>query len=422
MMAQPLEEHPLLRCLAAIDAGLDDVADLDPAFLPTGEKARALVAVDRELARLEGLRLQLVAAAEDVAEDRGARSAGVWLAVERREGVPAGVRTQRLAEALDRRPVLLAALRGGEINAAQAGVIAGALDALPADLDPDVVARAEARLLADAGRFGPRELRTLGRRVLEAVAPEMAERAEERLLLAEEQRGRREARLSFRPRGDGVVDVIARVPEQVADRLRVYLDAFTAPRRSALGSPPGAAVGSAVGDVDLLSLPRRRCEAFCALLEHLPAAGLPVHGGTATSVMVMIDLETLRGQVGVAELSTGGRMSATEVRRLACTANILPVVLGGAGEVLDLGHGRRLYSPGQRKALVVRDRHCRTEDCEIPAAWCEAHHVSEPWSTGGRTDLENGLLLCPFHHHRAHDARWRASRLPNGDLRFHRRT
>jgi len=68
-------EHPLLRCLAAIDDRLDDLAPLDPEFLPTQEKERALVAVDRELARLEGLRVQLPASSRDVADQRGARSA-----------------------------------------------------------------------------------------------------------------------------------------------------------------------------------------------------------------------------------------------------------------------------------------------------------------------------------------------------------
>ena len=114
--------------------------------------------------------------------------------------------------------------------------------------------------------------------------------------------------LSFRPRGDGVTDVIARLPDQVADRLRIYLDAFTAPRRRRLGS--------ADSDVDLLPLPRRRGVAFRALLEQVPVEGLPTHGGTPTSVVVMLDCESLRSGARCGRLSTGGRMSATEVRRL----------------------------------------------------------------------------------------------------------
>jgi len=80
-----------------------------------------------------------------------------------------------------------------------------------------------------------------------------------------------------------------------------------------------------------------------------------------------------------------------------------------------------LFSPAQRKAMAIRDRGCRTEGCEIPAAWCEAHHAEQPWSRGGRTDLAHGLLLCSIHHHRAHDQRYDGRRLPNGDMRFTRR-
>ena len=174
--------------------------------------------------------------------------------------------------------------------------------------------------------------------------------------------------------------------------------------------------------MDLLPLPRRRGEAFCALLEHIPAHGLPQHGGTATSVMVMIDLHTLRTGLGLAQTSSGDTITAAEARRLACTAGILPVVLGGTSEILDLGRTRRLFSPAQHKAMAIRDRHCRAEGCDIPAAWCEAHHANKPWSKGGRTNLADGHLLCSLHHHLAHDPRYNTSRLPNGDIRYTRRT
>src|SRR5262245_27206235 len=103
-MSVPMAERPLVRALARVDAALDDVAELDPSFLSTGEKERALVGVQRELARLEGLRLQLVSAAGDVAEEHAARSAGVWLAAETRHDAAQGVRDQRVAELLDRWP------------------------------------------------------------------------------------------------------------------------------------------------------------------------------------------------------------------------------------------------------------------------------------------------------------------------------
>ncbi len=228
--------------------------------------------------------------------------------------------------------------------------------------------------------------------------------------MAEEKRSRAETRLHIRDRGDGSSDIITRVPTPVANRVRTYLDAHTSPRRNPLG------------DVDLLPLPRRRGEAFCALLENLPVDGLPQHGGTATSVMVMLDLDALKADAGWAETSTGDRVTVDEARRLACQAGIIPVVLGGKSEILDLGRARRLFSSAQRKAMALSDRGCTADGCDVPAAWCEAHHHRQPWSKGGKTDLADGKLLCSFHHHRAHDPGWDTFHHPNGSTSFHRRT
>jgi hypothetical protein len=137
---------------------------------------------------------------------------------------------------------------------------------------------------------------------------------------------------------------------------------------------------------------------------------------------VTIDLETLQSRLSGVGLVGEEPISAAHARRLACTAQILPVVLSGKSDVLDLGRARRLFSPAQRKAMAVRDRRCRAENCEIPAAWCEAHHAAKPWNENGRTDLNDGVLLCSFHHHRAHDPAWTAARLPSGDVRYRRRT
>jgi len=57
----------------------------------------------------------------------------------------------------------------------------------------------------------------------------------------------------------------------------------------------------------------------------------------------------------------------------------------------------------------------------VPAEWCDAHHFAKPWAQGGRTDLKDGKLLCPWHHTRSHDDRYLVDELPNGDVRFTRR-
>jgi hypothetical protein len=166
---------------------------------------------------------------------------------------------------------------------------------------------------------------------------------------------------------------------------------------------------------------RLRGLAFCSLLEHADPAQLPQHGSTATTVMITMELDKLRAGLGSATLPDGTALSPGEVRRLACTAGLVPVVLGTGSEILDLGRQTRLFTPAQQRALRLRDQRCRAEGCTIAAAWTEAHHLN-PWAAGGTTDLDNGVLFCAWHHHRAHDDTFRMSKLSNGDYRFHRRT
>jgi hypothetical protein len=238
------------------------------------------------------------------------------------------------------------------------------------------------------------------------VRPDLADQALARRLEAEEASARKQTRLSLRPAGDGTTRITAVVPDPVAHRLKTYLDAFTSPRQGhRRGEGP---------------YPKILGQAFCALLERLDPATLPQHGGRATTIIVTIDLDSLQQDLATGELVGGPALSATEIRRLACTAGLVPMVLGGKGEILDLGREQRLYQPAQVKAMALRDRTCRAAGCDMPASMCEAHHRS-PWATGGRTDLADGLLLCSHHHHRIHDRRYEARHLPDGRIHLTRR-
>ena len=241
----------------------------------------------------------------------------------------------------------------------------------------------------------------------------MAEDAERIALEREEAHAAQATFMTTRRRGDGTTDLRIRVADLVADRLLSYLQAFTSPRRSTAG--PGGDSG------DRRPYDQKLGHAFGAFLESVDPDRMPLHGGDATAVIVTIDLERLREGLGTA-LVGDTPITAGETRRLACTAKVLPAVLGGDSEILDLGRARRLFSPAQRKAMAIRDVTCRAQGCEIPAAWCEAHHAGLPWAQGGRTDLADGALLCSWHHHRAHDHRYDTRRLPTGEFTFHRRT
>jgi hypothetical protein len=129
--------------------------------------------------------------------------------------------------------------------------------------------------------------------------------------------------------------------------------------------------------------------------------------------------ETLMGDLKAAKLDTGEHISADLARRIACEAAIIPAVLGGTSEVLDLGRSRRFHSRAQRIKATIEQGGCLEEGCDAPPAFTQMHHPN-PWSRGGRTDRD-GWMLCPSAHRKAHDPRYTVQRLPTGKIRFHRR-
>jgi len=130
------------------------------------------------------------------------------------------------------------------------------------------------------------------------------------------------------------------------------------------------------------------------LVRMLELAGVSVPGCGSTGAFGTVVGSTAAGTI----------LDAGTLRRLACDADVIPVVLGTAGEVLDVGRAARLFTKGQRRALTHRDGGCTWPGCDSPAAWSRAHHVVH-WVDGGRSDLGNAALLCQRHHTHVHDRR-----------------
>jgi 5-methylcytosine-specific restriction endonuclease McrA len=104
---------------------------------------------------------------------------------------------------------------------------------------------------------------------------------------------------------------------------------------------------------------------------------------------------------GVADTDIGP-ISSEAVRRLACDATVSRMVLGGDSAPVEVSSRRRLVSPPLRRALDLQDQGCTHPGCEVPARWCDAHHIRH-WADGGKTNLANLRLLCRKHHRDAHD-------------------
>ncbi len=145
----------------------------------------------------------------------------------------------------------------------------------------------------------------------------------------------------------------------------------------------------------------RRGLALIEVCRRATAAGGGLPSGPKATLMVMMSWEQLRDRLGAGRVvgSTAAELllGPETVRRVACDARLVPAVLGGAGEVLDVGQTVRLFTQGQLKALWLRDRSCTFPGCGTPAHWCDAHHVRH-WADGGTTSLGNAALLCGRHH------------------------
>jgi hypothetical protein len=99
---------------------------------------------------------------------------------------------------------------------------------------------------------------------------------------------------------------------------------------------------------------------------------------------------------------TGFAVSMATVARLACDTGAVPVVRNSDGSPLDLGREVRLYTRAQRLVIAALQGGCAIDGCDVPASFCEVHHLHH-WCDGGKTDINDGVLLCRFHHMQLHN-------------------
>lgn len=307
------------------------------------------------------------------------------------------------------------ALSSGQITTTQAGIIAGALAKLPERVSERQRQECESNLLRDAERQSVGGLRHRADRALDDIAPPAEVDAQEHdLVRARERRARARTELSMTDNNDGTWSGRFTFPDLAAHLLKTVLDGHAAPRRAHLG-PDNRDERSAAARAPY---PARMGQAFVAMIEHLPTDGFAHSGGAPATVAITLDHEALAAELDEAGIAvdpghdhcgistTGLRVSAGELRRLACEHQVLPQVLGGASLPLDLGRRSRLFSTAQRVVLAQRDQGCAFPHCDRPSSWCEAHHAGRPWSRGGTTDIDQGVLLCSYHHHQVHDQHW----------------
>ncbi|MET9311511.1 DUF222 domain-containing protein [Kribbella sp. NPDC003505] len=391
--------------------------------------------VEAELARREAYRLSVIAAIESTgyAAELGARDTAELLRFRYRLDAPAARRTLRLAQAAPQYPAVAAALdrtassattdtaddsgpeEGGPgdsgsgdggwlVRPAQAAAIVFGLDRVRSRVPVEHLDAAAEQLVGLAGHLSPGELRTAAKEIadlLDSDGPEPEEhKAYERESLT----------LSAADNGVKFKGFLA---NENAELLRAVVHAGARPHKTV------------DGEHDPRPRDKRQADALSTALSIAAAAwdtagpaadsagpasaadtGGQVAGhGAKANITVTIDFDDLKAATADAIGRTvySGGLSAATIRRLACDANIIPLVLGSNSEPLDVGRRERLVTKAMRRALEARDRGCVV--CGAPPVMCDAHHLVS-WIDGGDTKVSNLALLCRRHHTDLHRGRW----------------
>ncbi len=400
-MPDPVEPAGLALLRAAVVAVEKSAAE--PAWPLSGaELAEAMSLIGRLRANSD--RVEVATVAE--ALDRGLPTDHGWGTVDwivRTESAAApgpsaghAARVKRVAEATSRRRPG-SSEPAGELNAACAAYAAGALSLTEADqllrfvadvervADPEQVTADLTVLVESAPSLTERELATAIRYAVRLLTPSTRLEREEETL-----RGARS--LTKRPGPAGLAE------------YRLVLDPDGAATIDAAVAALSAPVPGPDGQPDLRPATLRRADALVDLVARAVSAsdGLPTTDRAQVVVTMSIDqLTDALDARGGGLTGTGEILSPAAVRRIACDAGIIPMVLGSRGEALDLGRKVRLFTPRQRLLLWRRDGGCSYPGCTIPAAWTRAHHVRH-WADGGPTDISNAALLCQRHHTHVH--------------------
>jgi len=213
-------------------------------------------------------------------------------------------------------------------------------------------------------------------------------------------------------------------PESFALVSEVY-DRLTAPQRRVPSFDDGRTGAGAGGDADPHAEGRladdrtdtqRASDGFVELLRQGVAADpAQLLGDGPIGVRVLVAATQLDARRGRGFLEgQPDPVSMATVERAACSAGTVALLIDAAadnaGQPLNLGRERRLFSRAQRLALAARDGGCRWPGCERPPSWCEAHHIEHWQRDGGRTDVADGILLCRHHHLLAHNNGWEITR------------
>ncbi len=371
----------------------------DLEIVPALRQVQSMVAMLTALA--SGLAAE--ASARGIPAQLGYRSTTTWLREDLHLGGYQARQVLALAATTDAHPAVGTAVAAGSVSPDQAAVIGQCLSSLRPRVSASVLAAAEQRLLDCAATLSPEQLAVAGNRVLAHVAPEIADEHDAEALRRAEERARIDRGLTLTPdRANHRFRLTGYLTPEMAATLTAAIDPLARKRAGVAGAA-----------VDERTPAQRRADALEEVCRVALNATDDVTTGDRTQMAVTVSYDFLARELRSGVLDSGFALTPASARRLACDARILPAVMGGAGQVLDLGRAHRTWTGAARRAVILRDGGCVFPDCDRPPAYCDVHHVRY-FRDGGQTDLANGALLCGFHHYLIHHSDWRLGMASDG--------
>ncbi|MCP2246152.1 HNH endonuclease signature motif containing protein [Lentzea aerocolonigenes] len=289
-------------------------------------------------------------------------------------------------------PLTAEAVAEGALSVEHVAAVAAVMQTVPADREADVVGYAR--------DFEPHTVRTLGAKLAYSLFQDDPEPRDPELTPPP---GNQHSMFWK----NGRLEIRAKLDKVTGAKYEALLDLLAKPRPTTADEGP-----------DPRTREEREGDALAELVDlMLRADQLPEHGGEPVTLTLTMPYEDLANQVGHATLDNGDRVPVEQVRELACNAGIIPMVLGGAGQPLNVGRKTRTFPAAIRRILVTRDRGCAFPGCGRPPRQCDAHHITH-WANGGNTSVDNAVLLCRHHHTLIHQSKWNV-KLVNGIPTFY---
>ncbi len=370
----------------------------------------ALDTLQAAKALLRTYELQVLGRLEEMgaAQEVGARDV-VELVSERYRLDRAGVRKDLAFTAALRKYLVVAAAlpdpadpsRPVGVSPELAKVIVNTLEKAPSTVPVETLTVAEEQMVEMARVSNPRELTEFGQTVLSRLDTDGPEPAEDEAVAKEFLRLRQiEGGVKFSGFLAGASGEQFQTQMHQGAKPHKTIDGERDPRTQDQRQADAlkASMDAAAGNPDHPGVPHLTVTIdFNDLKASLAAAPAALGGGAGAGT-------TSGGAVG--ELVFGDNLSAGAVRLLACDAAVLPIVLGGDSQPLDVGTEQRFVNRYIRRALNKRDKGCVV--CQAPPWMCHAHHIIH-WAEGGPTSLQNLVLLCAAHHRAVHNGQWAIS-------------